>query len=76
VTGHHVFNAADLYGEMLDAVAAIEARDEADLARCLKGLAANPQIRRQMSNAALAYAARQGSALETVMDAVLPLVDA
>lgn len=76
VTGSHVFNAADLYSEMLDAVAAIEARDDADLARHLKGLSSNPQIRRQMSDAALAYAARQGSALETVMAAVLPLVDA
>ena len=76
VTGPHVFNASDLYGEMLDAVAAIEAPDEAAIARQLKGLIANPQIRRQMSDAALAYAGRQGSALETVMAAVLPLVDA
>lgn len=76
ITGQHVFNAADLYSEMLDAVAVIEAKDEAELARHLKGLMANPQIRRQMSDAALAYAARQGSALETVMDVILPLVDA
>lgn len=76
ITGQYVFNAADLYGEMLDAVAAIEAKDEVELARHLAGLMANPQIQRQMSDAARAYAARQGSALETVMDAILPLVDA
>lgn len=76
VTGPHVFNAAELFGEMLDAVAAIEAIDGPDLAHCLKGLVANPQIQRQMSDAALTYAARQGSALETVMTVLLPLADA
>jgi len=76
ITGPYVFNASDLYGEMLDAVAAIDVADGPELTRSLSGLIANPQIRRQMTDAALAYAAQQGVALDTVMSALLPLIDA
>jgi len=76
IAGPYVFNAADLYDEMLDMVGAISARDEGDLTRHLKGLIANPHIRRRLADAALAYAARQGSAREVVMGAILPLIDA
>ncbi len=76
ITGPYVFNASDLYGEMLDVVAAIEVADGPELTRSLTGLIAHPHIRQQMTDAALAYAARQGAALDTVMSALLPLIDA
>jgi 3-deoxy-D-manno-octulosonic-acid transferase len=76
VTGPHVFNAAELYAEMLAEVAAIEAADGAALARHLKGLMTYPHIRRQMAEAGLDYAARQGAALEAALALIEPLLPA
>jgi 3-deoxy-D-manno-octulosonic-acid transferase len=76
ITGPHVFNAAELYGEMFAEVAAIEAADGADLARHLKGLLAYPHIRRQISEAGLDYAARQGAALDAALALIEPLAPA
>jgi len=42
VTGPHVFNAREIYAEMLADAAAIEAADPAALARHIRGLLANP----------------------------------
>jgi 3-deoxy-D-manno-octulosonic-acid transferase len=76
VTGPDVFNAAELYGEMFAEVAAIEAADGAALARHLKGLVAFPHIRRQISEAGLDYAARQGAALDAALALIAPLLPA
>ena len=76
VTGPYVFNAAELYDEMFGCVAAMPAADAETLTRHLKGLMANPQIRRQMSDAGLAYAARQGATLEAALDLLNPLLPA
>ena len=76
VTGPYVFNAAELYDEMFACVAAMPAADAETLTRHLKGLMANPQIRRQMSDAGLAYAARQGATLEAALDLLNPLLPA
>jgi 3-deoxy-D-manno-octulosonic-acid transferase len=76
VTGPHVFNAAELYDEMFAEVAAIAAADGAALARHLKGLTAYPHIRRQMAEAGLDYAARQGAALDTALALIEPLLPA
>ena len=76
VTGPHIFNAAELYDEMFACDAAIPAADAETLTRHLKGLMANPQIRLQMSDAGLAYAARQGATLEAALDLLNPLLPA
>jgi 3-deoxy-D-manno-octulosonic-acid transferase len=76
ITGPHVFNAAELYAEMLAEVAAIEARDGAALARHLRGLVDFPHIRRQISEAGLDYAARQGAALDAALGLIEPLLPA
>lgn len=75
VTGRHAFNAVDVYGEMFEDVAAIEAADGEALARHVHGLLAYPHIARRMGEAALAYAERQGAALSaalTLLDPLLP----
>ena len=76
LTGPHAFNAADLYAEMFAEACAIEAADGAGLARHIRGLLANPMIARRMGEAALAYAARQGAALEAAMSLLEPLLPA
>ena len=76
VTGPDHFNAAELYEEMFAEVAAIEAANEAALARHLEGLMTYPQIRRQMGDAALTYAERQGAALRAALALIEPLVPA
>jgi 3-deoxy-D-manno-octulosonic-acid transferase len=76
VTGPHVFNAAELYAEMFAEVAAIEAADVAALARHLRGLTTYPHIRRQVSEAGLDYAARQGAALDAALALIEPLLPA
>lgn len=76
LTGPHVFNAAELYDEMFACVAAIPAGDRATLTRHLKGLLGNPQIHRQMSDAGLAYAARQSGTLSRALDLLKPLLPA
>lgn len=67
LTGRYTFNAADLYAEMFAEVAAIEAADGAALTRHIQGLLDYPVIARRMGEAALAYAGRQGAALESAL---------
>lgn len=74
VTGPHAFNARDVYAEMFAEVAAIEAADAKALARHLAGLLANPMIARRIGEAALAYANRQGAALDAAMILLEPLL--
>jgi 3-deoxy-D-manno-octulosonic-acid transferase len=74
VTGPHVFNARDVYAEMFADVAAIEAADGAALGHHIAGLLANPRIARRIGEAALAYAERQGAALETALGLIEPLL--
>jgi 3-deoxy-D-manno-octulosonic-acid transferase len=74
ITGPHVFNARELYDEMFAEAAAILAEDGAALTRHIAGLMTYPQIARRMGEAGLAYAARQGAALETALDQLSPLI--
>lgn len=76
VTGPHAFNAADLYAAMLAEACAIEAADGAGLARHIRGLLDNPAIARRMGEAALAFAARQGAALDQALAQLEPLLPA
>lgn len=74
LTGPDVFNARELYEEMFAEGAAIPAADGAALVRHMKGLLTYPHIARRMGEAGLAYAARQGAALEAALDRLAPLV--
>jgi 3-deoxy-D-manno-octulosonic-acid transferase len=76
VTGPHAFNARDVYAEMFDEAAAIEAQDAAALTRHITGLLTYPMIARRTGEAALAYANRQGAALEAAMALLEPLLPA
>ena len=55
---------------------AIEAADGAALAGHIAGLLDNPMIVRRMGEAALAYAGRQGAALDDAMARLQPLLPA
>ncbi|WP_332772824.1 3-deoxy-D-manno-octulosonic acid transferase [Phenylobacterium sp.] len=76
VTGPHAFNAAAVYGEMFDEVAAIEAADGVGLARQLRGLLTEPLIATRIGEAALAYAERQQGALDRALALLEPLLPA
>lgn len=76
LTGPHAFNATALYADLFAEAAAIEAADAAALARHLRGLLANPAIARRMGEAALAYAGRQGEALDQALMLIEPLLPA
>jgi 3-deoxy-D-manno-octulosonic-acid transferase len=76
LTGPHVHNAADLYGELFAEAAAIEAANGAALARHLRGLLDNPVIARRMGEAALSLTNRQGAALDEALDRLAPLLPA
>jgi 3-deoxy-D-manno-octulosonic-acid transferase len=76
VSGPHVFNARDVYDEMFNEVAAIEAGDAQALARHIKGLLDHPMIARRVGEAAFAYAGRQGAALSAAMTLLEPLLPA
>lgn len=76
VTGPHTFNADELYDEMLSWVACLRADTPADLPRHLKGLITYNIVRRQISDAALDYAARQGAALDAAMALLEPRLPA
>jgi len=76
VTGPHAFNARDVYAEMFDEAAAIEAADAEALGRHVRGLLTFPMIARRTGEAALAYANRQGAALEAAMALLEPLLPA
>jgi 3-deoxy-D-manno-octulosonic-acid transferase len=73
VTGPQVFNAREIYAEMLAEAAVIEAADGAALARHLAGLLANPVIAKRIGEAASAYAGRQGAALDAALALIEPL---
>jgi 3-deoxy-D-manno-octulosonic-acid transferase len=74
VTGRYAFNAADVYADMFAEVAALEAADGAALARHIRGLLDNPAIARRIGEAALAYAGRQGAALDHALTLFDPLI--
>lgn len=76
LTGPHSFNAAALYADLFAEAAAIEAADSTVLARHLKGLDDYPHIGRRMGEAALAYAKRQGGALDQALALLEPLLPA
>lgn len=76
LTGPHAFNAADVYREMFEEVAAIEAADFDALARHVGGLLTYPAIARRVGEAALAYAERQGQALDAAVARLEPLLPA
>lgn len=76
LTGPHVFNAAATYGAMFEQVAAIECADEAALTRNLKGILTEPLIGPRIGRAALAYAQRQGAALDEALALLKPLLPA
>lgn len=76
LTGPHAFNAAEAYADLFAEAAAIEAIDAAALARHLRGLLDNPVIARRMGEAALAYAQRQGAALDEALARLEPLLPA
>jgi 3-deoxy-D-manno-octulosonic-acid transferase len=74
LTGRYVFNAADAYAELFAEAAAIEAANGTALARHIRGLLDNPVIARRMGEAALAYANRQGAALDQALTLLDPLL--
>ncbi|MFN3523836.1 MAG: 3-deoxy-D-manno-octulosonic acid transferase [Phenylobacterium sp.] len=74
ITGPHMFNAQEVYAEMCAEAAAIEAVDGEHLARHLRGLLENPAIARRFGEAALAYAERQGRALDEALLRLEPLL--
>jgi 3-deoxy-D-manno-octulosonic-acid transferase len=76
LTGPHAFNAADAYADLFAHAAAIEAADMAALERHVRGLLAYPAIARRMGEAALAYAHRQGAALDEALARLEPLLPA
>ena len=76
VTGPHVENAAGIYAELFADAAALEAVDDAALTRHVTGLLANPMIARRIGEAAMAYAGRQGAALQAAMALIEPLLPA
>lgn len=76
LTGPHAFNAADAYADLFAVAAAIEVPDMAALERHIRGLLAYPTIARRMGEASLAYARRQGSALDEALAQLEPLLPA
>lgn len=74
ITGPKVSNAAEIYADMLAECAVIEAADGAALARQIRGLLENPLIAGRIGEAAQAFAARQGAALEAAMALIAPLL--
>jgi 3-deoxy-D-manno-octulosonic-acid transferase len=76
ITGPHAFNARDIYAEMFAEAAAIEAPDATALGRHVAGLLAYPAVARRIGEAGLAYAERQGAALETALVLLEPLLPA
>ncbi|WP_309646652.1 3-deoxy-D-manno-octulosonic acid transferase [Phenylobacterium sp.] len=76
ITGPHTFNAAAVYAEMFDQMAAIEAADGGALARHLRGLLTEPLIAPRIGEAALAYAQRQQGALDEALALLEPLLPA
>jgi 3-deoxy-D-manno-octulosonic-acid transferase len=76
LSGPHVANAREIYGEMAAEGAAELVEDEAALARVLSELAADPGRAAALGRAAQAYAERQGAALAAVLPLILELIPA
>ncbi len=76
VTGPHVFNAHEIYAEMLAEAAVIQADDGGALAGHIRSLLANADIAQRIGKAASTYADRQGAALEAAMDLITRLLPA
>lgn len=76
LTGRYAFNAADVYAEMFAEACAIQAADGKALGRHIAGLLANPAMATRTGEAALAYANRQGAALDEAMALLDPLLPA
>jgi 3-deoxy-D-manno-octulosonic-acid transferase len=74
LTGAEVFNAAEIYGEMFERVAALRTPTAEALARDLRGLLADPLAARRIGEAGLTYAEAQGGALENAMTKLLPML--
>jgi 3-deoxy-D-manno-octulosonic-acid transferase len=73
ITGPHAFNAREIYAEMFAAGAAMEAADPPALAERLRALLTDPALARRLGEAALAYAGRQGAALDEALALLAPL---
>lgn len=76
VTGPEVFNAADVYADMVAAGAAVMVAGEAELASELGALLTEPERARTLGASALAFAARQGAALDEALARLMPLLPA
>lgn len=76
ITGPYAFNAADLYADLFAEAAAVEAPGGPALSRHIRGLLDNPAIARRMGEAALAFAGRQGAALDRAIGLLEPLLPA
>jgi 3-deoxy-D-manno-octulosonic-acid transferase len=76
LTGPHVANAASIYAALRDRGAVLMPVDETELARDVAGLLGDAMIARRMAQAAQAYAARQGAALDRAVAALTPFLPA
>jgi len=76
LTGPYAFNAAEAFADLFAEAAAIEAADAVALARHIRGLLDHPRVARRMGEAALAYAERQGAALDEALARLEPLLPA
>ncbi|MDE2485900.1 MAG: glycosyltransferase, partial [Alphaproteobacteria bacterium] len=76
VTGPHVENARAIYDALFAEVAALEAKTPEALSRHVAALLADPARARRMGEAARAFAARQGEALERALARLEPLLPA
>lgn len=76
LTGPHVANARSIYADLAARGAVLTPADEAELARDLEGVLGDRLIARRLAEAAQAYAARQGAALQAALTALAPLIPA
>ncbi|HEY8618077.1 3-deoxy-D-manno-octulosonic acid transferase [Phenylobacterium sp.] len=76
LTGPEAYNAAEIYEDLIREGAALEAGDGDVLARHIRGLLTYPHVARRMGEAALAYAERQGAALDRAVARLEPLLPA
>jgi 3-deoxy-D-manno-octulosonic-acid transferase len=76
VTGPHVSNHAEAFEEMIQAGAAVVARDGPELTAVLARLLDTPDEAQRLAAAAQAFAARQGAEFEAAMQRLRPLLPA
>jgi 3-deoxy-D-manno-octulosonic-acid transferase len=74
LSGPDVFNAADLYAGLVAEGGARLVADGAALTEALRGLLAEPSQAHAMGDAALAYAGRQGAALDRALDLLSSMI--